>query len=128
MTSERSRSAGGTACTRSRGGSTPFGTPGHPTRRAAGTAAEVSEAVVALALIEVGIEFGALGRRWGRWQLVLGELLSLVRGAIHHLVLRAEGRGLAATHQAGCHQHIQVVRVVVAQACEKLVAADAAAV
>ncbi|MNH20419.1 hypothetical protein D3C79_801860 [compost metagenome] len=72
-------------------------------------AEEVGEPVVALALVEVGVELGALGRWRGRWQLVQGELLALVRGAIHHLVLGAEGRGLAASHQAGGHQNIQIV-------------------
>lgn len=57
-----------------------------------------------------------------RWQLVQGELLSLVRVAIHHLVLGAEGRGLSASHQPCSHQHIQVVRVVVAWAGEEVVA------
>lgn len=91
-------------------------------------AEEVSEAVVALALVEVGIELGAPGRRRGRWQLVQGELLSLVRGAIHHLVHGAEGRGLSASHQPCSHQHIQVVRIVEAWAGEEVVAADAAAI
>ncbi|MNJ46940.1 hypothetical protein D3C77_420830 [compost metagenome] len=91
-------------------------------------AEEVSEAVVALALVEVFIEPGALEWWRHRRQLVQGELLALVRGAIHNLVLRAEGRGLAAGHQAGDHQHIQIVRVVIAWAGQEVIATDTAAV
>lgn len=89
---------------------------------------EVGEAVVALALVEIGIELGALPRWWGWWQLFQGEPFALVCCAIHHIVLRAEGRGLAAGHQSGRNQHIQVVRVVVARAGEEVVAGAAALV
>lgn len=91
-------------------------------------AEEVSEAVVALALVEVFIEPGALEWWRHRRQLVHDELLAFVRSPLHHLVLRAEGRGLAAGHQADSDQHIQVVRVVIAWAGQEVVTAGTATV
>ena len=82
---------------------------------------EVGEAVIAFALVEIGIEPGVLSWRRRRGKLGQRKLLPFSCCPVHHVISITERRRLAARHQTSLYQHIKVVGVVIAWAGEEVV-------
>ena len=75
-------------------------------------AKEVSEAVIALALVEIGIELGALGRRC-RGHCGDCESLAFFGSEVQDFALVAERRRFATRHQAERYQSLQIWHIAV---------------
>ncbi|KTB91323.1 hypothetical protein AO072_21270 [Pseudomonas syringae ICMP 13102] len=88
-------------------------------------AQEVGKAVVALALIQVGVKIRALRCRW---HLGSGESFAFFGREIENFVLIAKRWWLSTSHQPQGHQSLQIRHVVVAWAGKETVSIYGSAV